>query len=78
MNAPADLRARPSAADVAGIVERLTKDFADRAVTSNAIREQHGHGEGMADAALPDVVVFRIPTRRSRRSCARAMRHTSP
>ena len=36
----------------------LTKDFADRAVTSDAIREQHGHGEGMADAALPDVVVF--------------------
>ncbi len=24
----------------------------------NAIREQHSHGEGMADAALPDVVVF--------------------
>ncbi len=58
MNAPADLRARPSAADVADVVEHLTKDFADRAVTSNAIREQHGHGEGMADAALPDVVVF--------------------
>ncbi len=58
MNAPADLRARPSEADVAGVVERLTEEFADRAVTSNAIREQHGHGEGMADAALPDVVVF--------------------
>ena len=35
-----------------------TEDFAERAVTSNAVREQHGHGEGMADAALPDVVVF--------------------
>jgi D-lactate dehydrogenase (cytochrome) len=58
MNAPAELRLRPSAADVAVIVERLTQDFAERAVTSNAIREQHGHGEGMADAALPDVVVF--------------------
>ena len=58
MNAPADLRARPAAADVAAIVERLTEDFAERAVTSNAMREQHGHGEGMADAALPDVVVF--------------------
>src|SRR5258706_7317646 len=53
---PAGLR--PPAADVAAIVERLTHDFAERAVTSNAIREQHGHGEGMADAALPDVVVF--------------------
>jgi D-lactate dehydrogenase (cytochrome) len=58
MNAPADLRARPTAGDVAAIVGRLTEDFAERAVTSNAIREQHGHGEGMADAALPDVVVF--------------------
>jgi len=58
MNAPADLRARPTAADVAAIVGRLTEDFAERAVTSNAIREQHGHGEGMADAALPDIVVF--------------------
>ena len=58
MNAPALLRARPSEQDVADIVGRLTKDFAERAVTSNAIREQHGHGEGMADAALPDVVVF--------------------
>ena len=58
MNAPAELRARPSASDVAAIVGRLTEDFAERAVTSNAMREQHGHGEGMADAALPDVVVF--------------------
>jgi len=58
MNAPADLRARPSADEVAAVVGTLTRDFAERAVTSNAIREQHGHGEGMADAALPDVVVF--------------------
>jgi len=58
MNAPADLRARPSADEVAAVVGKLTQDFPDRAVTSNAVREQHGHGEGMADAALPDVVVF--------------------
>src|SRR4029450_8421169 len=58
MNATADLRARPSATDVTAIVDRLTKEFAGRAITSNSVREQHGHGEGMADAALPDVVVF--------------------
>ncbi len=58
MNAPADLRARPSADEVAAVVLKLQQDFAERAVTSNAVREQHGHGEGMADAALPDVVVF--------------------
>ncbi|MEP7182013.1 MAG: FAD-linked oxidase C-terminal domain-containing protein [Betaproteobacteria bacterium] len=62
MNAPNDLhsprRARPPAAAVASVVARLTADFGDRAATSTAIRDQHGHGEGMADAALPDVVVF--------------------
>jgi D-lactate dehydrogenase (cytochrome) len=58
MNAPTELRARPSADDVAAIVKKLAEDFAERAVTSSAVREQHGHGEGMADAALPDVVVF--------------------
>jgi D-lactate dehydrogenase (cytochrome) len=58
MNAPADLRLRPTAADVAAVVAQLSMDFAERAVTSAAIREQHGHGEGLADAALPDVVVY--------------------
>ncbi|MEP7329706.1 MAG: FAD-binding protein, partial [Betaproteobacteria bacterium] len=58
MNALTDLRARPSAADVDAVIGTLRRDFAERAVTSAAIREQHSHGEGMADAALPDVVVF--------------------
>jgi D-lactate dehydrogenase (cytochrome) len=58
MHAPTKQRARPSDVDVAAIVARLTQEFSVRAVTSTAIREQHGHGEGMADAALPDVVVF--------------------
>ena len=58
MPAPTEQRARPSDVDVAAIVARLTQEFSGRAVTSKAIREQHGHGEGMADAALPDVVVF--------------------
>ena len=49
---------RPPAEDVAALVGRLTGAYGERAVTSRAIREQHGHGEGLADAALPDVVVF--------------------
>jgi D-lactate dehydrogenase (cytochrome) len=36
----------------------LAADYGERAVTTPAIREQHSHGEGLADAALPDVVVF--------------------
>ncbi len=48
----ADARAR------ADLVTRLTGTYGERAVTGRAVRDQHSHGEGMADAALPDVVVF--------------------
>ena len=59
MNAHAELhRARPDARAVTDLVTRLTADYGARAVTSRAIRDQHSHGEGMADAGLPDVVVF--------------------
>ena len=43
---------------VAELVTRLSSDFGERAVTTHAVREHHSHGEGLADAALPDVVVF--------------------
>jgi D-lactate dehydrogenase (cytochrome) len=51
-------RARPQPADVAALAARLRSDYGDRALTTQAIREQHSHGEGLADAALPDIVVF--------------------
>ena len=50
--------ARPDARAVADLVTRLADDYGARAVTTRAIRDQHSHGEGMADAGLPDVVVF--------------------
>ena len=43
---------------VAELVTRLSGDFGERAVTTHAVREHHSHGEGLADAGLPDVVVF--------------------
>src|ERR1700719_712018 len=43
---------------VAELVTRLSGDFGERAVTSHSVREHHSHGEGLADSALPDVVVF--------------------
>ncbi len=59
MNLAVDLRrARPDARSVADLVTRLTADLGARAITTRAIRDQHSHGEGLADAALPDVVVF--------------------
>jgi D-lactate dehydrogenase (cytochrome) len=58
MNAPIDLAHRPAAKDIAALVERLTGTYGERAVVNRTVREQHGHGEGMADSAPPDVVVF--------------------
>jgi len=43
---------------VAELVRKLCGDYGERAVTSAAVREHHGHGEGLADSAMPDVVVF--------------------
>ncbi|HZQ62452.1 MAG TPA: FAD-linked oxidase C-terminal domain-containing protein [Casimicrobiaceae bacterium] len=51
-------RTRPDARDVADLVSRLSSEYGERAVTSRAVRDQHSHGEGLADAGLPDVVVF--------------------
>ena len=50
--------ARPDPQAVGDLVRKLCGDYGDRAVTSRAVRENHGHGEGLADSALPDVVVF--------------------
>ena len=58
MNAPLDLALRPADQDVKRVVQKLADDFGARAMTARATREQHGHGEGLADAGVPDVVVF--------------------
>ena len=55
---PALHATRPDARALADLVARLTGTYGERAVTGRAVRDQHSHGEGMADAALPDVVVF--------------------
>jgi D-lactate dehydrogenase (cytochrome) len=49
---------RPQPAEVAALTQRLRDDYGARVTTTQAIREQHSHGEGLADAALPDIVVF--------------------
>src|SRR2546425_709778 len=53
-----DLIARPDPHSVAELVQKLCGDYGERAVTSQSVREHHSHGEGLADSALPDVVVF--------------------
>jgi len=50
--------ARGDPGAVAELVRKLCGDYGERAVTSTAVREHHGHGEGLADSAMPDVVVF--------------------
>ncbi|HTS20655.1 MAG TPA: FAD-linked oxidase C-terminal domain-containing protein [Casimicrobiaceae bacterium] len=49
---------RPDPGTLAELVRKLRGDYGERAVTSQAVREHHGHGEGLVDSALPDVVVF--------------------
>jgi D-lactate dehydrogenase (cytochrome) len=56
MTSATGLRPRPD--DVAALTQRLRDAYGERATTTHAIREQHSHGEGLADAALPDIVVF--------------------
>src|SRR5437660_7286396 len=49
---------RPPPEAVDDIVSMVTRAYGGRASVNRAIREQHGHGEGMADSGLPDVVVY--------------------
>src|SRR6476661_2695550 len=59
MNTHTDARLmRPDPDVVARLVAQIRGDYGERAVTTQAVREHHSHGEGLADAALPDVVVF--------------------
>ncbi len=58
MDAYTARRERPASEAVAALVGRLVADFGDRASTNAAVRDQHGHGEGLADPAPPDVVVY--------------------
>jgi D-lactate dehydrogenase (cytochrome) len=51
-------RARPSEADIARITAELTQRFGNRAVTSTAVREQHGHTLTWVKNQPPDVVVY--------------------
>ena len=59
MNAPITAqRPRPDEATVAAITAELHKRFGNRAVTSLAVREQHGHTTTWIPNQPPDVVVY--------------------
>jgi len=59
MNAPITAqRSRPDEATVAAITAELHKRFGSRAVTSLAVREQHGHTTTWIPNQPPDVVVY--------------------
>jgi D-lactate dehydrogenase (cytochrome) len=47
-----------TAAAVQDLLPRLAERLGERLVTTNAVREQHSHGEGVRDAGMPDAVVF--------------------
>jgi len=58
MTAHAGFAPRATPEKTADVVAMLARDFGDRAKISEAVRAQHSHGEGLADPALPDVVVY--------------------
>jgi D-lactate dehydrogenase (cytochrome) len=58
MNDMAEIFARPAPEIMNGLVQTLARDYGERAVVSRAVREQHSHGEGLADSGVPDIVVF--------------------
>jgi D-lactate dehydrogenase (cytochrome) len=59
MNATTPLsRPRPSEADIAAITAELTQRFGNRAVTSAAVRQQHGHTLTWTRNQPPDIVVY--------------------
>jgi D-lactate dehydrogenase (cytochrome) len=58
MNAPFVIRPRAAPGVVAALVAQLTRRYGERAVVNAAIRDQHGRGEGLADLAAPDLVMF--------------------
>jgi len=58
MNDMAERFARPTGDVIDVLLRTLAGDYGERAVVNQAVREQHGHGEGLADSGVPDVVVF--------------------
>src|SRR6476646_8712271 len=58
MNSATQSPTRPQPEAVTALTARLRSEYGDRALTTHALREQHSHGEGLADNAPPDVVVY--------------------
>jgi D-lactate dehydrogenase (cytochrome) len=59
MNAPNDLHPRIERRPVPpAMLDALKARFGDRCSTAAAVREQHGRGESVYDAAPPDAVLF--------------------
>ena len=59
MNAPNDLLPRAQRRPApASMLDALRARFGERVSTAAAVREQHGRGESVYDAAPPEAVVF--------------------
>ncbi|MEO8485848.1 MAG: FAD-linked oxidase C-terminal domain-containing protein [Betaproteobacteria bacterium] len=58
MNAPIARNRRASPEALATVLGELAVRLPERMVVNASVRERHAHGEGLADAALPDAVVY--------------------
>ena len=57
-NPPKPVAARPAAASIAAVIEGLAARFGNRLVTSQAVRDQHGHTLTWVKNEAPDAVVY--------------------
>ncbi len=63
---------------VARVVDILKQRFGERASTADAVRDQHGHGEGWFPGAAPDIVVFAETTEEVSETVALCAEHGVP
>ncbi len=69
---------RPAPETIAAVVRELQAQFGNRAVTSQAVREQHGHTLTWLPNQPPDVVVFPLTTEECADVVKLAARHRVP
>jgi len=79
MNAPNDLLPRVERRPVPAVMlDALKARFGERCSTAESVREQHGRGESVYDAAPPEVVVFCESTEEVAAVVREADRHGVP
>jgi D-lactate dehydrogenase (cytochrome) len=70
--------ARPSQETIKTVIAALTERFGERAVTGEAVREQHGHTRSYLETQAPDIVVWPESTEEVAEIVTLCARHVVP